>query len=84
MKKYTKVMKRMKDKFRPHSLSINRTMKRTINNPYFYMFSKKLYKNNNKVIENITQEVKNNKLYTKGYINGKKINKTIKINPSHF
>lgn len=49
-------------------------------NPYFYMFSKKLYKKNNKVIENLTQEVKNNRLYTKGYINGKKINKTKKIN----
>ena len=47
--------------------------------PYFYMFSQKLYKKNNKVIENITQEVKNKKLYTKGYINGKKINKTKKI-----
>ena len=49
------------------------------NKPYFYMFSKKLYKKNNKVIENITREVKNNKVYTKGYINGKKINKTIKF-----
>jgi hypothetical protein len=48
-------------------------------NPYFYMFSEKLYKKNNKVIENITQEVKNNKLYTKGYINGKRINKTKKL-----
>ena len=46
---------------------------------YFYMFSKKVYKKNNKVIENITNEIKNNKLYTKGYINGKKINKTIKL-----
>lgn len=46
------------------------------NHSSFYMFSQKLYKKNNKVIENITQEVKNNKLYTKGYINGKKINKT--------
>jgi hypothetical protein len=49
------------------------------NKPYFYMFSHKLYKNNNKVIENITQEVKNNTLYTKGYINGKKINKTKRL-----
>jgi len=47
--------------------------------PYFYMFTKILSKQNNKVIENITQEVKNNKLYTKGYKNGKKINKTIKL-----
>ena len=56
----------------------NKTTK--INKPSFYMFSQKLYKKNNKVIENITQEVKNNKLYTKGYINGKKINKTKRIN----
>ena len=40
------------------------------------MFSKKLYKKNNKVIENITKEVNNNKISIKGYINGKKINKT--------
>jgi hypothetical protein len=46
---------------------------------YFYMFSKKLYKKNNKVIENITQEIKNKKLYTRGYINGKKINRTKKL-----
>jgi hypothetical protein len=46
--------------------------------PYFYMFSKKVYKKNNKVIENVTQEVKNNILYTKGYINGKRINNTKK------
>jgi hypothetical protein len=43
------------------------------------MFSQKLYKKNNKVIENITQEVKNNILYTKGYLNGKKINKTKRL-----
>ena len=48
-------------------------------NPYFYMFSEKLYKKNNKVIENVTQEIKNNKIYTKGYINGKRINKTKKL-----
>ena len=47
--------------------------------PSFYMFSQKLYKKNNKVIENITQEVKNNTLYTKGYVNGKKINKTKRL-----
>jgi hypothetical protein len=61
-------MKKRKDTFRNKS-----------KNPYFYMFSKKLYKKNNKVIENVTQEVKNNKIYTKGYINGKRINKTKKI-----
>lgn len=43
---------------------------------YFYMISKKLYKKNNKVIENITKEINNNKATIKGYINGKRINKT--------
>ena len=57
-----------------------RKSKFRIFNPYFYMFSKKLYKKNNKVIENVTQEIKNNKIYTKGYINGKRINKTKKLN----
>jgi hypothetical protein len=52
-------------------------------NSYFYMFSKKVYKKNNKVIENLTKEIKNNKLYTKGYINGKKINKTKKLNKNY-
>ena len=56
-----------------------KTKKTTKTNPTFYMFSHKLYKNNNKVIENITQEVKNNILYTKGYLNGKKINKTKRL-----
>ena len=57
----------------------NAANSKSIPKSYFYMFSKKLYKKNNKVIENITNEIKNNKLYTKGYINGKKINKTIKL-----
>ena len=47
---------------------------------HFYMISKKLYKKNNKVIENITKEVNNNKLSIKGYVNGKRINKTKRIN----
>lgn len=46
---------------------------------YFYMISKKLYKKNNKVIENVTKEVNNNKLSIKGFINGKRINKTQKL-----
>ena len=54
-------------------------MSKSKNQPNFYIFSKKIYKKNNKVIENIRQEVKNNKLYTKGYINGKRINKTKKL-----
>ena len=54
--------------------------KSPLNTPKFYMFSRHLFTKNNKVIENITNELKNNKLYTKGYINGKKINKTKKIN----
>ena len=53
--------------------------KSPLNTPKFYMFSRHLFTKNNKVIENITNELKNNKLHTKGYINGKKINKTIKF-----
>ena len=47
--------------------------------PHFYMFSKKIYKKNNKVIENVTKEVNNNKLTIKGFINGRRINRTIKV-----
>ena len=47
--------------------------------PHFYMFSKKIYKKNNKVIENVTKELNNNKLTIKGFINGKRINKTKKL-----
>jgi hypothetical protein len=56
-----------------------RSNTRMTSSPHFYMFSQKVYKKNNKVIENITQEVKNNKMYTKGYLYGKKINKTQKL-----
>jgi hypothetical protein len=50
------------------------------NSQHFYMISKKLYKKNNKVIENVTTQANNNKLTIKGIINGKRINKTKKIN----
>jgi hypothetical protein len=58
---------------------MNRSTMKNMNKSNLYIFSQKIYKNNNKVIENITQELKNNKLYTRGYINGKKINKTSQI-----
>ena len=54
-------------------------MSKSTPHSHFYMISKKLYKKNNKVIENITKEVNNNKLSIKGYINGKRINKTTKF-----
>lgn len=54
-------------------------MSKSKNQSHFYMISKKLYKKNNKVIENITKELNNNKLSIKGFINGKRINKTKKI-----
>jgi hypothetical protein len=65
-------------KNRKNRKKINKTnkFKKYFPNSHFYMFSKKLYKKNNKVIENITKEVNNNKISIKGYINGKKINKT--------
>lgn len=62
--------------------SMNRTNRKKPQSN-FYMFSQKLYKKNNKVIENITQEVKNNILYTKGYIRGKKINKTKRLKSNY-
>lgn len=46
------------------------------------MISKKLYKKNNKVIENITEKINNNKLTINGYMNGKRINKTKKLKKS--
>jgi hypothetical protein len=58
---------------------MNKRKKSNLKSPYFYMFSKKIYKKNNKVIENLTKELNNNKLTIKGFINGKRINKTNKI-----
>lgn len=56
-------------------------MRNTNKNKPIYFYSKsKVYKEiNGKVIENVTTEAKNNKLYIKGIINGKKINKTKKL-----
>jgi hypothetical protein len=51
------------------------------NKPIYFYSKSRLYKQiNGKVIENVTAEEKNNKLYIKGIINGKKINKTKKLN----
>ena len=60
----------------------NTKRKKNKNKPTIYFYSKsRVYKQiNGKVIENVTAEEKNNKLYIKGIINGKKINKTKKIN----
>lgn len=43
------------------------------------MFSKNYVEKNHKVIKNITKELKNNKIYVKGYLKGKRINKTKKV-----
>ena len=59
----------------------NKNKKTNKNKPiYFYSKSRVYQQINGKVIENVTREEKNNKLYIKGIINGKKINKTKKIN----
>ena len=57
-------------------------MRKTNKNKPIYFYSKsRVYKQiNGKVIENVTAEEKDNKLYIKGIINGKKINKTKKLN----
>ena len=47
---------------------------------YFYSKSRVYKQINGKVIENVTAEEKNNKIYIKGIINGKKINKTKRLN----
>jgi len=52
------------------------------NKPIYFYSKSRVYKQiNGKVIENVTAEEKNNKLYIKGIINGKKINKTKKLSP---
>lgn len=89
MKKNAKVvkLKNMPRKTLKRETLMRETFNRTnMNKPSVYMFSKKLYIKNNKVIENITEKVKNNKLYIKGYVNGKKINKTnrLKSNNSNY
>jgi hypothetical protein len=43
------------------------------------IFSKSFFEKDNKVIENLTKEVKNNKVYIKGILKGKRINKTKKL-----
>lgn len=42
----------------------------------FYSLEKRLFKVNGQVIENTTTETKNNIMHKKGYLYGKKINKT--------
>ena len=46
----------------------------------FYSLEKRLLKINGKVFENTITETKNNIMHKKGYLYGKKINKTRKIN----
>jgi hypothetical protein len=53
--------------------------KSTRNTTQFYSLEKRFFKINGKVFENTTTETKNNIMHKKGYINGKKINKTRKF-----
>ena len=45
----------------------------------FYSLEKRLFKVNGQVIENTTTETKNNIMHKKGYLYGKKINKTRRL-----
>ena len=45
----------------------------------FYSLEKRLFKINGQVIENTMTETKNNIMHKKGYLYGKKINKTRKL-----
>ena len=45
----------------------------------FYSLEKRFFKVNGKVFENTTTETKNNIMHKKGYLYGKKINKTKKL-----
>jgi len=62
----------------PHT---KKSKRRTNKNKPIYFYSKsRVFKQiNGKVIENMTTEARNHKLYIKGIINGKKINKTRRI-----
>jgi hypothetical protein len=60
----------------------SKTRKNKLPFPYrqFYSLEKRLFKINGKVFENTITETKNNIMHKKGYLYGKKINKTKKIN----
>ena len=46
----------------------------------FYSLEKRFFSVNNKVFENTVTETKNNIIHKKGYLYGKKINQTKKLN----
>lgn len=52
---------------------------RKTGNTQFYSLEKRFFKVNGKVFENTTTETKNNIMRMKGYLYGKKINKTRKL-----
>jgi len=65
-------------KSRKNSRKINSRNRKIKSNIYIHSQSRIYKEQNGKVIENVLTERNNNKIYIKGIINGKKINKTIK------
>ena len=85
-------MRKVKTKTRTKSIlnslkkSKNKTKTRknhskNYSNIYIHSQSRIYKENNGKVIENVLTERNNNKIYIKGIINGKKINKKLNISP---
>jgi hypothetical protein len=64
-----------KNKSKPRKLLRN---SKSRNN--FYSLEKRLFKVNGQVIENTMTETKNNIIHKQGYLYGKKINKTRRLN----
>ena len=56
-----------------------RKVRKTFPHSGFYSLEKRFFKVNGKVFENTTTETKNNIMHKKGYLYGKKINKTRKL-----
>jgi uncharacterized membrane protein (UPF0127 family) len=73
-----KLKRRTKRRTKHRSQSISITNETRSHPQHFYMISK-IYKKNNKVIDNYVQEVNNSILHKEGIKNGKRINITRKI-----
>ena len=64
----------------------SRKVVRKITSPHreFYSLEKRLFKINGKVFENTVTETKNNIMHKRGYLYGKKINKTRNLRNFNF
>ena len=72
-----------KNKSKTRKLSKTRKTGKT-GNTQFYSLEKRLFKVNGKVFENTTTETKNDIVHKKGYLYGKKINKTRNLKNYNF